>query len=613
MDSSELQKQLDGLWERVTNGMPVQGPPAEASFPFAPQASSPAPLPSDPPSLTRDAQRETQELMRRRQEEQADELRRLVETKDASLRDLRARLDAGEKELALLRRRTQREDALVYQQVVETAARLEQAQGALQAQQSRFADEERALRGLLDQARGQLAAETGRWRSLERQWNEREQQYLLDMQELRSLAERCQQDSGRQEDRARKAENGLKEAKTAVEKTLAELLQERHDRQNAEKQLSDALGKVHEGEERLQQLRNVWEEERKQWQELWDRERSTWEGQRQELAGWEERLRKERETWHAGLQQMESKETHYAERMADILRTSSEAGEKVAGFMRTLSERKPPAEAPAPAVAVVRPSRPWPKILAGAAFALALAAAVPAHRYLTRLKIVPAASSPMAVESPTAMAYDGSLLWVCDWHGEFTSLDPQDPSRVVERVKAPARIGKYRPVALAMSGDALYSLDAAQGRVVRHAIGRPSDVKALWPSPGPAPAVLAHDGKNLWSYDAVTRTFYRHLTEGADAVAENFRAELEVVPTAMAWRDGELWVYDSKGKQMVVFGLRGHALEPRKAAAFPAPALSLTMVFAPSDKGRSALELWALSPAGADSPAPTLRRFRARR
>ena len=168
-------------------------------------------------------------------------------------------------------------------------------------------------------------------------------------------------------------------------------------------------------------------------------------------------------------------------------------------------------------------------------------------------------------------------------------------------------------VALAMSGDALYSLDAAQGRVVRHAIGRPSDVKALWPSPGPAPAVLAHDGKNLWSYDAVTRTFYRHLTEGADAVAENFRAELEVVPTAMAWRDGELWVYDSKGKQMVVFGLRGHALEPRKAAAFPAPALSLTMVFAPSDKGRSALELWALSPAGADSPAPTLRRFRARR
>ncbi|MBI5242638.1 MAG: hypothetical protein HY922_03010 [Elusimicrobia bacterium] len=600
MNSDDLQRELDRLWEKVTSGMPA---PVEPSGPFPSPAGS-----GDLPSITREAERDAMSLLKGRHLEQLDDLRRLAESKDATIRELRERLSCVERDLTSLRRRSKREETVVYQQALELSARLEQAQGVLQAQAGRFAEEDRALRGLLEQARGQLAAETGRWRELERQWNEREQQYLLDMQELRSLAERAQQDAGRHEDRSRKGEAQLKEAKTAIEKTLAELLQERHEHKSARKELAEAFGKIKEGEDRLMQLQNIWEEERKQWQELWDRERSTWETQRQEISSWEEKLRRERETWHGGLQAMEAKETHYAERMAEILQKSSEAGEKVAGLLRAASER------PAPAVAVteVRPPRPWRKIASALTLALALAGSAPLYRYWQRLRLDFVSEAPVALSNPTGMAYDGSLLWACDWRGELVSLDPQDPSRVLERMRASPG-GKYHPVALALSGDALYSLDSAQSRIARHTIGRPSEIKAVWPTPGPAPAALAHDGKNLWSYDAVTRTFYRHLSEGPDGVCEDYRSELDLVPGAMTWHNGELWVYDSKGKRVIVFGVRGHSLEPVKAAGFAAAAQSLALALAPSQGGRPRLELWALAPAGAQSPAATLRRYRVRR
>jgi len=612
MNSDDLQRELDSLWEKVTSGMPAAAQPAGPAFPSEnPGIFQITGTAGDLPSITREAERDALALFKRRQLEQSDEFRRLVESKEATIRELRESLSTAERESAALRRKSQREDTVLYQQALDMTARLEQAQKAMQAHGERSAEEERALRGLLEQSRGQLAAETGRWRELERQWNEREQQYLLDLQELRLLAERAQEDAGGHEDRARKADHQLKEAKTAVEKTLAELLQERHEREAADKELAKALERIRESEDRLQQFQNIWQEERKQWQELWDRERSTWETQRQELGSWEEKLRRERENWHEGLSAMEAKETHYAERMAEILKKSSDSGEKVAGLLRAVSEGSA-APAPLQAATRVRASRPWRRLGAAFALALALAGLVPLYREWHRLRIDPIAESPVAVSNPTGMAYDGSVLWVCDWSGEFFSMDPQDPSRVLERMKVSPG-GTYHPIALALAGDALYSVDSAQSRVVRHTIGRPSDIKAAWPSPGPAPAALAHDGKNLWSYDAVARTFYRHLTEGADAVTENYRAESDVAPAAMTWHNGELWVYDSKGKQIVVFVVRGHSLQPIKAAGFPTAVQSLAMVFASSDVEKHRLELWALAPAGVQSPSATLRRWRVRR
>ncbi|MFA6030659.1 MAG: hypothetical protein WC969_12450 [Elusimicrobiota bacterium] len=607
MNPDELQKELDGLWSRVTSGMPG----APASPVFGP------PIPSDAPSITSEATAETMAWMKRQHRAQLEEFRRLLETKDATLSDLRARHAAAEQELAGLRRKSQREDAVVYQQTLEMAARLEQAQKGLKAQDERFRLEESSLRALAEQANARLAAEAGRWRELERQWSEREQQYLLDLQELRSAAERASRCAGTESAAGRKAVEDLKAAKGAVEKTLAQLLQERHDRETAEKEREAAIAKVREAEDRLNQMQNLWQEERKQWQELWDRERSTWEAQRQEFSSWEEKLRKERETWHAQMQDAEGRETQYATQMAEALRKSSEAGERVAGLLRSAAERPaaaPPAPPPPAASAVTRvaPSRPWRPVLAGLAAVLLGAALVPAVRWWGRLVVTPISSVALPVASPTGMSYDGSLLWVCDWAGEFTLLDPADPARGLERMRA-APAGTYHPVALALSGDGLYSIDSAQSRVVRHAIGRPSDVRVVWPTPGPAPTAVAHDGKNLWSYDAVTRVFYRHLGEGGDAAAEQYRADPELVPGAMAWQGGELWVYDAKGRRLVVLKTEGHELKLVKSAPLAAPLQGLSLMLSSGEGGRRQLELWGLSPAAPGQAAATLRRFVIRR
>jgi hypothetical protein len=609
MNSDDLQKELDGLWSRVTSGMP------EAPGMSAPSLGMPASF--EEPSITSEVSMETFEWMKNRHRGRLDDFRRLVDAKELALRELRERLASSEQELTALRRRAQRDDSVVYQKTFDLSVQLEQAQKAFKAQEARFDEERSTLRAMAEQAHARLAAEAGRFRELERQFNEREQQYLLDLQELRSSTERAERSCGGQQEQSRKDAADLKQAKGVVEKTLSELLQERHDREAAETARAEAVKRLGEAEDRLQRMENVWQEERKQWQELWDRERSTWEAQRQEFTSWEERLRKERETWHTQLQDVESRETRYATQMAEALRKSSEAGERIASWMRDASSRFMPASAPAaasaalaPAVEVVRaPARPWRAIIAGVLIAGVLAGAwFPVMRWRRLLSVKPISSMILSSTTPTAMAYDGSLLWVCDWNGEFLLLDPADPSRVIERFKVRPE-GSYHPSALALSGDGMYSLDSAQSRIVRHALGKPSDIRYVWPTPGPAPTALAHDGKNLWSYDAVTRVFYRHLGEGADSATEDYHSDRELVPGAMAWHNGELWVYDAKTRELLVLRLEGKIFVQSKNAPFTSALQSLSFVFAPVENGRSNLELWALAAPAPGEQSSSLKRF----
>ena len=594
MNPDDLQKELDGLWEKVTSGVPR---PEESSF----SAFSPSAI-SDAASITREVSLETISLLKRQHRTQTTQLQELLESKERTLRGVRERLSAAENELSSLRRRLQREDALAVQQVFEMSGRLEEAQKALVSREELFREEERVLRALAEGTRSQLAAEISRFREVERQWAEREGQYLLDIKELESIARRSQEESGKQESRARKSVDELKGAKNAVEKTLAELLQERQLRDGADKERDKAIEKVREVEDHFQQLQNIWQEERKQWQELWDRERSTWESKRGELSAWEEKLRKEREEWHGNLRQLEEKETRYAGEMAEILRKSSEAGEKVAGFLRAASDR------PAPAVSVFASTRfPLRRAFYAAAAAAALALCFGVYRYTQRLRLEPLASTPVSSENPTGMAFDGSTLWVCDWNGDFFSLSPEDPSRVLRTVKA-APSGAYHPVALAVWGESLYSIDSAQARVLRHQSDDPSKVKAVWPAPGPAPTALAHDGRNLWSYDAVTRSIYRHLGEGAEGGTEAYPFP-DALPAAMAWYKDELWVSDPKSARLAVFRINGRALEPvrseKRVESFTGMALGMKGL----SEGTRRLELLALSPG---SSGVAMRRYRVR-
>lgn len=601
-EPDEIQRELNRLWDRVTANPPES---------FIPATSAP-PLSSDIPSIAREASMTAIQLIKRQYRQEAARLRQLIELKERAARVLQDRLSAAESEVASLRRRSLQGEESVFREVADVQAELQQAHESVKAQEQRFREEEGLLRRIAEETRKQLAAETSRWRALEHHWNEREQQYLLDIRELQARAQKAFESAAKNEGRHRKSLSELQEAKTAIESTLAELLKERQDREGSNKERDKARERVKEIEEHVQQLQNLWNEERAQWQELWDRERSTWETQRQEFASWEDKVRTDRRDWHGQLKGLEGRETKYREQMAEITRKSAQAGEKVTELLHKLSGRM--AEiANLKAVKLVPPAprRPfdWRPVKWGAALALALAVAIPVWKHLHRLRFELVASHVLTAETPTGIAYDGNALWLGEWEGRLSSLDPDDPSTVLSSVRV-KKSGIYHPVSLAVWSDALYTLDSAQGRIMRHPVADPSKISLRWESPGPAPVALAHDGQNLWSYDAASRAVYRHLGEGRDAQVDAYKIELDVLVSAMAWHRDRLWVYDAKNGQILVFQVVGKSLKLVNRAPFETPLQGLVLTYRAGLAGTQHLELWGLSVPEAGVELPTLKKYR---
>lgn len=529
MNADELQAELNKLWSRVNNDSAE-----DIKYP-----ELPSPLATDSPA--RDASMEAMMLLRRQREAETAELRHLLALKERAVADLSERLKAAQAESLRMRQQQNARDRSVMAEILGVSGKLQAAQGMLKEQEDRFLKEERVLRDIAEKTRQQLAAETARWRELEHQWNQREQQYLLDIKEAQTLLKRAEDSAGKSEERSRKTSDELKTAKSAIEATLAELLAERKARESSDQERDRALKKVAEVEEHFQELQKIWQEERKQWQELWDRERSGWDTRQRELSGWELKLRSEREAWHADLKAKEASELKFAEQMAQNLRQSSEATHKLSGALEAMRR-----------AAIGAPEGRGLRRAAGFVLAGALAAAVglPLWQYNTRLRLVPLSAEAVAVENPTALAFDGSQLWIAEWSGRLVSLDPARPARQLSAAPVTAT-GPYHPTAIALAGETLWSVDTAQARILRHATLDPALPRDSWASPGPAPLAVAHDGTRLWSYDAVNRTIYRHDGDGPQAQVKGYPLDLDVVPTSMQWAGPELWLHDSKGHRLL--------------------------------------------------------------
>ncbi|MDE2291870.1 MAG: hypothetical protein KGL53_07290, partial [Elusimicrobia bacterium] len=241
------------------------------------------------------------------------------------------------------------------------------------------------------------------------------------------------------------------------------------------------------------------------------------------------------------------------------------------------------------------------RVAAALAGALAMAVAVvPVWRSLHKLGFTLASAHTLPVQRPTAIAFDGASLWVAEWNGTLTAFDPNDPAQPLKQV--PIEISKpFHPAAVGIWGDKMYTLDAAQGRILRQSLDRPEKVEDAWPTPGPAPVALAHDGRNLWSYDAATRLLYKHLGEGSESQVEAFKVGMDAVLTTMRWYKGELWAWDAKGKQIVVLKRSGNEFDPVQSAPLPVgvASLLLTVRADPKAEGTQHLEMWALT-TGAD-------------
>ena len=596
----DLSREIDRLWARVGTASPE--PSSAASIPASPSVGA---------TVGAEIAWETVALLKRQQRQGEAAWRQAMDARDEALRVLRARLETAEQELSTLRARAEGEDERSLVETLDARQKIEAAQKSVALAEGRHADERAALEGALQSLRERLAAETARARVAEQRWQAREQQYLIDLKQLQDLAARREKEAAAGDKSVRSLEAGMGEAKNALEKTLGELLLERKESERARAEREAALKKVGELRAHVDELSRIWEEERAQWRELWDRERSSWETKRVELAQWEENLRREREAWHADLKAKEAAHLALTEDLSGKIRETSLTAEKMSGLISGFdrksaesAEREAESSAAAAASAVAFAERARERAvrrrraLVGGVLAAALAAAaVPAWRAAAVWRFEVQATSPAPTANPSALAFDGSLLWIADWSGRLAAVDPADPRRVV-RQAAPAPGGPYRPTAIAAGGGALWTLDAAQARLLRHSAASPERILAARPSPGPAPTALAFDGETVWSYDAIDRALTRH--GGDDAAVRAFALPDDAAPDAMAWADGRLWLHDAKGRRLLIYAVEGDKLVRVSSQPMPEPSvLGLAVAGTPEDR----ILYLLLGPSGARAQA----------
>lgn len=589
----DLSREIERLWARVG---PVSAEPSSAY-------EVPSSLPAAS-SMGVEAAWETVSILKRQRRQSEAAWEQAMQARDEALRVLRARLESAETELARLRERAEGEDERIISEALDARGKVESAQKAVALAEQRHAEETRALEAAMQSLRERLAAESVRARAAEQRWQSREQQYLLDLKSLQDLAQRREKEVSGAEASAASLREGLAEAKAALEKTLAELLLERRESERTRGERDAAARKADELRAHVDELSRIWQEERGQWRELWDRERSTWESQRGELAQWEESLRREREAWHAELQVKEQAHVALTDDLAGKIRETSLTAERmselIAGYDRRGADEKESLVQAAARGAALRARRR--RLAAGAALALACAAAlVPAWRAASAWRFSSEAEAAAPTPNPAAIAFDGSLLWIADWGGTLAAVDPSSPGRIV-RQAAPAPGGPYRPTAVAVGGGSLWTLDAAQPRLLRHSAAAPERIVSSRPSPGPAPAALAFDGETVWSYDAVDRALTRHA--GDDSPARSYALPDDAVPGAIAWADGRLWVSDAKSKRLLVYALEDGKL--RRVAAAPLPEAGVSAL-APAGGPRDRRAFALLSPSGARGRAAIVR------
>ncbi|MDE2293138.1 MAG: hypothetical protein KGL53_13740, partial [Elusimicrobia bacterium] len=302
MTPEEIHRELDKLWSKVTSGTTPVAPPMR-TLPDSETYSL-----TDTPAITREVTTETIALLKKQHRTEVTRLTQLLEVKERSLAETLDRLRAASTEVLRLRRRDDRSDELATQQAMAYAAELDAAQKGQEEARARLEEEQARLRAIAEETRRRTAADEARWRALESDWDAREHDYLSRLHELEARLEKAHEQTAGAQGAEQRALSDLEEAKKAVESALAGLLEERREREEAEKERERALGRVKEVEERMNELQNLWTEERKQWQDLWERERSAWEAKKQEMAAWEERVREDKEAFHAKFGELEQRE-----------------------------------------------------------------------------------------------------------------------------------------------------------------------------------------------------------------------------------------------------------------------------------------------------------------
>ncbi|MBI4057671.1 MAG: hypothetical protein HY399_09010 [Elusimicrobia bacterium] len=526
MDSDDLDKQLDKLMAEI------QGPDQELNVYPSPQF-----IDRDLLSSQQVAAQETLHFLKNQYKQDLLNFQDLLELKEKIIGELNQRLGSVEKELSEVKTRYLEEHETVVQEILDTSVRLEESRHAMTSQKQIHSKEIELLQQLAERTRQELKREEAWRKKLQEEWAQKEKKVQEELGHLKEI----------QEART-KLESQVHQAKEAVEKTVGELLSERRTRAEAEEAKKKALERVQELESKLRTSQETWEAERAQWKELWERERSTWETQKQEFSQWEEKLRKEREEWMAKMQAQEAKEIEYASNITHVLKEASEWSSRVSALMKIFATQgvKVPVFFKESLPQIVRRGFWKMSFLIGGALVVVGLGLFGWHRYHTKVHWVEEASFPLQIKTPTALMVGKDSLWIADWELGMLSLNPQSPSDRPTVLNL-SKLKPYHPTGVALGGDSLWSLDAAQIRILRHPLGNLAEAYS-YPAPGSAPSALAYGQTGLWLYDASTKLLYRFGLDPGSGVEGTFQMPSGPLLNSIQWVGSDLWGLDTKGK-----------------------------------------------------------------
>ena len=548
MESNEIDRHLNDLWKKVSGSN------------YVPDAS---PLPPD----IRQSNMETMRFLRENFSKAESEWKTLLAGKEAQLRDLASQLEETRAHLGEIKQHYQEAREKSLNEELATALNLEESRKLLDVQKKNHAREVTLLKEILERTKVEMVSLQGRIEALRAERDDMRNKFTA------LSVEKADLDDNRAGLSAK-----LADSKEAVEKTLAELLNERKNRRDDQVKMKDLESKVKDLTGTLESNKANWDAERVQWREMWDRERSVWETHRQEFAVWEERLRSEREAWTMKMREQESKGVENAAGLANVLKESSQWSEKVTQVLKLYALKG--VELPSvfvsagPDQGFIRARRNVSRALALGLAGLLLMSGAAWQVYAWRAKVhyKLLATAPLDLPNPSGLAVTKEGLWLSDWNRGLTLKDTKDFS-TLRVLPAPAG-GLLKPGALSASDGGLWTLDMAQLRYARQAF-KDGGIAESVKTPGAAPQGAAWDGYSLWAFDASSGLLYKYGLDPASGASATYPLEGIKSLASMQWVKGQLWALDGKNvlrryalKEGVFKKVSSQAFGKKQAVAF---------------------------------------------
>ena len=220
--------------------------------------------------------------------------------------------------------------------------------------------------------------------------------------------------------------------------------------------------------------------------------------------------------------------------------------------------------------------------------------AIKKHQATVRARILAQKNSwPLPYFYPSAIAFDGSRFWIADWFSQSLYLH----SSATRKVKRVIHFPNEMPVSIAISQDALWTVDAS-GTIVRR-------LKDLNLTPverylsAPGTTAITYDGLYLWTYDSISKRLHKrlpdsHLTEIASYPYPGIQA------TALFSDGKNLWSLDGSNREILLHNLE----RPDEVLSkIPLPEYS-TGQYTPTGLGFDGKDFWTVAQSLPPGKAP---------